>query len=198
MYGHARPQRQAVTTITAGTDAEALDVGFDEGVPIEAFIAANHARLVRLATLVSGDVASAQDIVQTACERAWKARHTFRADAPLRPWLDRIVVREAARERRSRLTWLSRVSRPHAPRDVSQPVTDLNDELAITLQERAAVRDALASLGPKHRAVVVLHLHAGYSVDEVASMLEIPRETVRSRLRTARDQLRALLSEAGR
>jgi RNA polymerase sigma-70 factor (ECF subfamily) len=186
-----------VTTITAGTDAEALDVGFDQELPIEAFIAANHARLVRLATLVSGDVTSAQDIVQTACERAWKARHSFRADAPLRPWLDRIIVREAARERRSRLTWLSRVSRPQAPRDVSPPVSDL-DELATTLQERAAVRDALASLEPKHRAVVVLHLHAGYSVDEVASMLEIPRETVRSRLRTARDQLRAVLSEAGR
>jgi DNA-directed RNA polymerase specialized sigma24 family protein len=37
---------------------------------------------------------------------------------------------------------------------------------------------------------VVLHLHAGYTVDETAALLGVPRETVRSRLRVARDHLR--------
>ena len=185
-------------TIAGGVDAEALDLAVNEGLLLETFIATNHARLVRLATLVSGDVASAQDIVQVAFERAWKARHTFRAGAPLRPWLDRIVVREAARERRSRHAWLSRIVQPHPVRVVSEHVRGANDELAVTFQEREAVRDALASLGARHRAVVVLHLHAGYSVDEVATMLDIPRETVRSRLRVARVQLRSALSEVDR
>jgi RNA polymerase sigma-70 factor (ECF subfamily) len=185
-------------TIARETDAESLDIGVDDALGLESFIAANHARLVRLATLVSGDVASAQDIVQAACERAWKARQTFRPDAPLRPWFDRIVVREAARERRARLAWLTRFVPSHSVRVVTPPNSGTTDELAATLQERAAVRDALAALGPRHRAVVVLHLCAGYNVDDVAVMLDIPRETVRSRLRVARTALRAALSEVER
>ena len=63
-----------MVTITGGTDAEALDIGVDDALHLDSFIASNHARLVRLATLVCGDVNAAQDIVQVACERAWKAR----------------------------------------------------------------------------------------------------------------------------
>ena len=185
-------------TIAGGVEAEALDAGMDEGLLFETFIVSNRARLVRLAALVSGDVASAQDIVQIACERAWKARHTFRPDAPMRPWLDRIVVREAARERRSRLARLSRVIRPQQIGPISEPHSESLDATAVSLQERAAVRDALASLSVRHRAVVVLHLHAGYTVDEVAVMLDLPRETVRSRLRKAREQLRSALDGVDR
>ena len=62
--------------------------------------------------------------------------------------------------------------------------------------ELAVLREALGRLSPDHRAVVALHLYAGYSVDETARILQVPFDTVRSRLRAARERLRRELSEA--
>jgi RNA polymerase sigma-70 factor (ECF subfamily) len=50
-------------------------------------------------------------------------------------------------------------------------------------------------LSAPQRAAIVLHLHMGYSVDETAMLLGVPRETVRSRLRLARARLRDALGE---
>ncbi len=78
---------------------ENADVTGGDQRALESFFADHYRRLVGLAGLVCGDVASAEDIVQTSLERAWRARGTMRDDTRLRPWLDRIVVREAAREK---------------------------------------------------------------------------------------------------
>jgi RNA polymerase sigma-70 factor (ECF subfamily) len=61
--------------------------------------------------------------------------------------------------------------------------------------EAAMLREALGRLSPDHRAVVALHLHAGYSVDETARLLQVPFDTVRSRLRAARERLRREMRE---
>jgi RNA polymerase sigma-70 factor (ECF subfamily) len=101
----------------------------------------------------------------------------------LRPWLDRIVVREAIRGAR----------RPTRPLDNELPAPFDRD----VSPETAAVHQAMDQLAPSHRAVVVLHLYAGYSVADTAAALNIPVETARSRLRVARDRLRHLLAEEG-
>ena len=172
-----------------GTTAPDL-VGF------EGLVTEHYGRLVGLAGLVSGDVASAEDIVQTALERAWRSRASLRGDERLRPWLDRIVVREAARERRTRLRWLPRLLRPPSVTEIEPPGRELEDLEATRFPERSAIRLVLAGLSAAQRAVVVLHIHAGYSVDETAELLGVPRETVRSRLRVAREHLRRDLGEA--
>ena len=164
---------------------------------LELFVEDHYARLLILAGLVCGDTASAADIVQTALERAWRARRTLRDEARLRPWLDRIVVREAVRERRSRLTWLNRLVRPPTVKDLGMAEPDLVDRTASRFPERSAIRGAFAGLSAAQRAVVVLTLQAGYSIDEAAAILGIPRDTVRSRLRSARQLLRDALKEGG-
>ncbi len=162
------------------------------------FVAAHYPRLVGLAGMVCGDAQSAEDIVQTALERAWRSRRALRDDASLRPWLDRIVVREAAREQRWRLAWIGRLVRPPSVREISDPALQLIDRIATGFPERAALRLAFDGLGPAHRAVVVLHLHVGYTVEETADLLGIPFETVRSRLRVARERLRVSLEGGDR
>jgi len=165
---------------------------------LEAFVAAHYPRLIGLAGLVCGDVGSAQDIVQTALERAWRSRGALRDDASLGPWLDRIVVREAAREQRTRLAWLGRLFRPPTVTEIPDPGHDIVDRAATGFPERAALRAVFDGLSPAHRAVVVLHLHRGHTVDETAELLGIPRETVRSRLRVAREHLRDALEGGDR
>jgi RNA polymerase sigma-70 factor (ECF subfamily) len=63
---------------------------------------------------------------------------------------------------------------------------------------RAALRHAFESLPAAQRAVVALHLYLGYSLAETSDMVGAPLETVRSRLRLAREQLRFQLGEAVR
>jgi RNA polymerase sigma-70 factor (ECF subfamily) len=57
------------------------------------------------------------------------------------------------------------------------------------------VLNALASLSPEHRAVIVLRYLLEYSPGEIARALELPRGTVNSRLRRGLDTLESRLSE---
>ena len=66
------------------------------------------------------------------------------------------------------------------------------------MTSRAALRHAFESLPAAQRAVVALHLYLGYSIVETAEMVGAPLETVRSRLRLAREQMRFQLSEVVR
>jgi RNA polymerase sigma-70 factor (ECF subfamily) len=166
------------------TEPEAVSaVSADPAVELRDFVSEHHSRLIRLAALVTRSVDEAEDAVQAAFERAWRHRASLTDPSRLRPWLDRIVVREAIRGAR-------------------RPTHTLAIELAAPFDrdsshETAAVHQALDQLAPGHRAVVVLHLYAGYSVADTATALNIPVETARSRLRVARDRLRHLLAEEG-
>ena len=64
---------------------------------LDAFVRAHHRRLTALARLVCLDATEAADAVQAAFEQAWRRRASLRDPDALRPWLDRIVVREAIR-----------------------------------------------------------------------------------------------------
>jgi RNA polymerase sigma-70 factor (ECF subfamily) len=61
------------------------------------------------------------------------------------------------------------------------------------LATRDALAKAFATLPPEQRAAVALHLHLGYTVQETADLVGVPIETVRSRLRLARERLRRSL-----
>ena len=147
---------------------------------LEAFVTEHYGRLIRLAGLVCHDLQEAEDAVQAALERAWRRRATLADAERMRPWLDRIVVNEAIRTRRG-------------PRPT---VVDLAATAGpARADEWAGLRMAFARLSNEQRAVVVLHLYAGYSLADTAELVGAPLETVRSRLRLARRHLRQLLAE---
>ena len=139
----------------------------------------------RAAWLVVHDAAAAEDIAQEAFLSALRALDRFDRRRPLGPWLHRIVVNRA-------IDWArARALRPEAAADrlpePSAPEADagLGDEVVA----------ALAELGPEHRAVVVLRHLLGYTPGEIATMLDLPRGTVNSRLRRALDALALALEE---
>lgn len=155
------------------------------------FVSDHYDRLIRLARLICRDGADAGDAVQRGLERVWGQRSGLRDASRLRPWLDRIVVREAIRIGRSRQSLIGRLfssSSQIAWIDVPDPGSDLASSWS-------AFRAAFARLSAEQRAVVGLHLHAGYSIAETAELVGAPPETVRSRLRLAKDRLRRELGE---
>lgn len=165
-----------------------IGAGSHVAVPsLDVFVRTNYPRLIRLAGLITRDGDQAQDAVQSGLERAWRKRGDVRDATRLRPWLDRIVVREAIRH--TRTSGLSALLRREPPDWVQYPA--MTPEPA----EMIALREALGHLSPDHRAVIALHLHEGYSVEETARLLAVPFDTVRSRLRAARERLRRELAE---
>ena len=81
------------------TEPEAVSavIQLDPAVELRDFVSEHHSRLIRLAILVTRSVDEAEDAVQAAFERAWRHRSSLTDPSRLRPWLDRIVVREAIR-----------------------------------------------------------------------------------------------------
>ena len=159
---------------------------------IAAFVADHYDRLLRLARLVCRDASDAADAVQIGLELAWRRRSTLREDARLRPWLDRIVTREAVRISKGRGSLLSRLFTPRPDVKWIEPT----DRHASEPPNYVALRAAYGHLSAEQRAVVALHLHFGYSVAETATLVGAPEETVRSRLRSARQLLRHELEES--
>lgn len=167
------------------------------------FFAAHYDRLVRLAALVCHSPTTTEDAVQAAMEQAWRRRATLRDSASIRGWLDRIVVRESIRI--NRRPWWSRLSGEAAVREI-QVHPELGDTQHMVGQPGGTGLDpawialtvAFRRLPVEQRAVVALHLYAGYSVEETADLMQSPVETTRSRLRLARERLRRELGEDDR
>jgi RNA polymerase sigma-70 factor, ECF subfamily len=157
---------------------------------LESFVTEHYPRLIRLAGLITHDADEAQDAVQAALERAWRGRGSFDDSRPVKPWIDRIVVREAIRLGRRRSSLLGRLL------GGQRQITEIEmAEQRPGPQELVSLRIAYDLLSPDHRAVIALHLHAGYSVAETAQLLGVPHDTVRSRLRAARERLRREMAE---
>jgi RNA polymerase sigma-70 factor (ECF subfamily) len=152
-------------------------------VALEAFVAEHYGRLIRLAGLVCRSIDDAEDAVQAALERAWRRRMQLQDGALIRPWLDRIVVREAIRRNARRLPTMSEL-----------PVAAAR---SAATDDWMALRMAFDQLSVDQRAAIVLHLYMGYSVSATAQLLGVPVETARSRLRLGRSRLRALLAVGG-
>jgi RNA polymerase sigma-70 factor (ECF subfamily) len=143
---------------------------------IEALFRAHWPRAHRTAYLVVHDAAAAEDIAQEAFLAAIRRLDRFDRNRPFGAWLHRIVVNRAidwARARQLRHeAGLTEVAAPAHAAEIS------DDTLA-----------ALAALTPEHRAVIVLRHLLGYTPGEIATMLDLPRGTVNSRLRRGLDTL---------
>jgi RNA polymerase sigma-70 factor (ECF subfamily) len=140
--------------------------------------------------LVGGDRFQAEDIVQETLLRAWRHADVLARDEA-RPWLftvaRRLVVDGYRRRRR----------RPRAVGGedliAAVPAPDELDGALLAWE----VADALRTLSPSHRKVLLEMHYRDRSVAEAAAVLGIPEGTVRSRTFYALRALRLALEERG-
>ncbi len=157
-----------------------------DDVRFEALLVERYADLLRLAFLVLHDRAEAEDVTQIAPERAWRSRAQLRSGQGSVFWLRRIVVREALRARSS--PWRRLISTLHIVE--ADPSGGQGEHI-----DRLDLVRAFEHLPRDQSAVVVLHHCLAYPVADVAAMLGVPIETVRSRLRLAMRRLREELQD---
>ncbi len=136
----------------------------------------------KLAGYLLGDSAEAEDAVQEALLRAWRAWPKLREPDSASAWLDRIVVNVC----RSRLKARGRVRSVAWDDSLG---TETVDPFKAALA-RDAVGRAIERLTPEQRAVVVLRYWRDLPLEEIAVRLGLPLGTVKSRLHYALRQLR--------
>jgi len=154
------------------------------------FIASHRERARRLAwRLVGGDDAAAEDVIQEAFIKAYRALGQFREEASLATWFYQIVVHQAhnyCRWRTVRETWsgLWYGKLPHAAAQAS------GDPLL-----RRRIARALAQLSRSQKEAFVLVHMEGFSVREAAVLMMKPEGTVKSHLHRALQTLRSELAD---
>jgi RNA polymerase sigma-70 factor (ECF subfamily) len=162
---------------------------------IEVLIKRYQDYVYRLCYLVMRNEQDAEDMAQETFIRAFRAlpRFEIREGASFEAWLYRISVNCCRSRMRRR--WYQVLPWPDPPPPLHSEPEKHPDRQMMQLEARDAMLAAVNTLGEKHRLVVILRYYADLSNEEIAQALNIPSGTVRSRLFTARQRLRALLGD---
>jgi len=192
------PITAGLTPVTAKTTEEELvaRAAAGEAAAFEQLMRRHNQRLFRTARSILKDDGEAEDAVQEAWLRAWRALPTFRTQSRLSTWLVRIVANEA-------LGRLRRTTAQVIPLEaaMSSPETDIQaafadepdrgpDRLLARAQIRALLESRIDLLPEMYRTVFMLRAVEELSVEETAEVLDMPEATVRTRFFRARALLR--------
>ncbi|MGV0741232.1 sigma-70 family RNA polymerase sigma factor [Mycolicibacterium sp. XJ870] len=153
--------------------------------------------LWRYALRLTGDRARAEDVVQETLLRAW--RHpdvTADVDRSARAWLFTVARNMIIDERRS-----ARFRNETGVPDPEQVADHLGSAAAPdqvdTALDRLLLSTALSQLSEEHRAVIRRAYYQGWTTGQIATDMQIPEGTVKSRLHYAVRALRLNLQEMG-
>lgn len=161
-----------------------MDAQSGSAKALEALVERWQKRLWRYAYDLTGRTDAAWDVTQDGWLGIVRGIRRLEDPARFRPWAYRIVTNKAN-------DWIRRERRKPCvqPQTAGAEVSDVavaND-----------LRDLLRRLSDKSRAVLTLHYVEGFGVAEVAGILRIATGTVKSRLHTARRELKRLWQEHG-
>jgi len=153
-------------------------------------------RIYSLAYRMTGDNVEAYDLTQEAFLRCYAALPSFNANLRFAPWLYRIATNLCINFLQS-----SRVRKGGADPDLALQMPDRSkqpDSLYEEKEQRQRIHEAILNLPAKYRAVVILRHMQDKTYEEIASILELPLNTVRTHLFRARELLRRRLYEPER
>lgn len=157
----------------------------------EQLVLAHQEAVFRLAYLILGDPADAQDAAQDALIRAYWALSSFDESRPLRPWLLTIAANQARNRRRAAWRYVQALQRslraePDAALGTAPDPADRD--------EGNELWQAVRRLNPADQEVIYLRYFLEVPVTETAQTLGVPEGTVKSRLNRALGRLREVIT----
>jgi len=158
-------------------------------------------RAYRAAYRVVRDASQAEDVLQEALIKAYRALPNFERRSSFYTWLYRITVNLALDRRRREgrapsLEWDDSVSHNVDPRAVS-PVSENPETASRRTEVRELVAEGVQHLPDGQREVLLLREVDGLSYEEIATSMQISKGTVMSRLHYARKKMIVWLRERG-
>jgi RNA polymerase sigma-70 factor, ECF subfamily len=185
------------TDYTALSDGElASRIAARDVAAVRLVTSQNNQRLFRTAWSILKDRSEAEEAVQDGYMKAFDAIEAFAGRSSLSTWLTRIVVNEAL-SRRSRAQKRARllnqesvlILEEYREKLMAGSVTQSPEKVLMRRQIAKLLETAIARLPDTFRPVFVLREIEGLSVEDTAEVLQIPEETVKTRLFRARQRL---------
>lgn len=141
--------------------------------------------IFRLAFNCLKSQADADDVTQTVLLRLYETEKVFDNEDHLKHWLVRVTLNECKKHWRS-------------PWNRTEEYENYVSTLVFDEPQYNDLFEAIMGLDTKYRIVIYLYYYEGYSIEEIAGLLRLPRGTVGTRLKRAREQLKQKLSEEAR
>jgi RNA polymerase sigma-70 factor, ECF subfamily len=135
-----------------------------------------------------GNAADAEDAAQETFVRIYSKMHTFRPDRSLVSWVLSIAAHyciDRLRRRRGPM-----ISLDETPDGLEPPSRlPLPEETALLHEARDEVQELVGTLEPEYRAPVILHYWHGLTYKEIANVMGLTPQAVKTRLHRARQKL---------
>jgi RNA polymerase sigma-70 factor (ECF subfamily) len=147
-------------------------------------------RIFNLAFRICGDYEDAMDVTQTVFVKAFDRLGTFDPSRKFFSWLYRMGVNESLNQVKSqrRIVHIEFDPPSRAPGPEQQIIREESNWL---------VQDALKKLGENQRVAIILRHFVDLSYRQIGDVLGIPEKTVKSRLYSARQRMKEILTGAG-
>lgn len=144
-------------------------------------------------TGITGQIDLAQEGVNDVMLVVWTNGQSFSGRSKVRTWIMGIAYRKALKLVRSSRRWQDRFKLMDSAQ-WNEP-SDLSSEPSSSIESLDALGYALRSLPPKQRAVIELTYRYGYSYEEIATIVDCPVNTVKTRMFHARANLKRIVPE---
>lgn len=179
-----------------------LEVRDDSAAAFEELVTRYQGRLLTVLQHLVGNRELAEDLAQEVFLRVYRARKRYEPGAKFSTWLFTIANRAAInalrdRSRRPEITLRPNDSGPMGPRSLDTMVQASSGQMPARQLDKAEMRDivrmSLDALGERQRMAVLLSKFEGMGYAEIASIMEISVQAVKSLLSRAREHLREVL-----
>lgn len=150
--------------------------------------------LVRLAFSYVKDTEAAKDMVQNTFIKCYKNLDTYRFDAQIKTWLYRITINECKDYLKS---WNYRMVQVKSfVNETAKSLLPSTEKAVLEKYYSDEIKDTILSLPKMYREVVYLYYYDSLKTEEIAEILGISVNTVKTRLRRAKQGLKSIIKEA--
>jgi RNA polymerase sigma-70 factor (ECF subfamily) len=160
---------------------------------MQVLFARHHVRVYRFVLRLVRDESVAEDLISDVFLDVWRQAGRFEGRSQVSTWLLAIARFKA-------LSALRRRSDEELDDETAEAIEDPSDDPEVALDKKdksAAIRKCLEKLSAEHREIIDLVYYHEKSVEEVAKIVGIPENTVKTRMFYARKRLAELLKAAG-
>jgi len=160
---------------------------------MQVLYARHHVRVFRFVVRLVRDEATAEDLISEVFLDVWRQAGRFEGRSAVSTWMLAIARFKA-------LSALRRRPDQELDEETAGAIEDPSDDPAVALEKKdksTMIRKCLTGLSAEHREIIDLVYYHEKSVEEVAEIVGIPQNTVKTRMFYARKRLAELVKAAG-